>query len=216
MFSFLTLLVLTQQNYCNGAGVCHLPILSWTRVFRKSIYGSRPNFIGSHLSTNSPDRFFPPSIFIYLFFFYDVFFFHFLSWDPMWAKISNCYSSHKSLPSFFTLLPTFTKLIFQIFTKNVALLDFVSRATVMAQASIICPSICHLGNCHMDPGQIIWEAIDPPYLQTVFLFSFFKIILFKFLQFFFHFSLISDPMGAKISKRHFYSLGPISAKPYDK
>ena len=53
-----------------------------------------------------------------------------------------------------------------------ALLDFVSRATVMAQASIV-RKLRFLGNRYMDPGQILWVALSPPYIQTIF-FSFFQ------------------------------------------
>ncbi len=53
-----------------------------------------------------------------------------------------------------------------------ALLDFVSRATAIAQASVIHPSVVRklrfLRNRCMDPGQILWVAPSPPYLQTIF------------------------------------------------
>ena len=43
----------------------------------------------------------------------------------------------------------------------------------MAQASIISPHIVRkhqfLKNCCMDPGQILWAAPYPPYLQTIFI-----------------------------------------------
>ncbi len=54
----------------------------------------------------------------------------------------------------------------------VALLGFLSRATVMAQASVVRPSsvrkLKFLGNLCMDPDQILWVAPSPPYLQTIF------------------------------------------------
>ncbi len=107
-----------------------------------------------------------------------------------------------------------------------ALLDFVSRATVMAQASVVRrpssvrpsvrPSVRRpsvrklkfLGNRCMDPGQILWEATYPPYLQTFF-FVFFLNFQFSNFYDFFSFSLTWDPMGAKISKRYSSSFHPI-------
>ncbi len=62
-----------------------------------------------------------------------------------------------------------------------ALLDFVSRATVMAQASVV-HKLKFLGNRCMDPDQILWEATYPPYLQTIF---FFKIFNFQIFTIFF-------------------------------
>ncbi len=38
---------------------------------------------------------------------FTIFFSFSLPWDPMGAKISKCYSSHKSLPNFLKLLPNF-------------------------------------------------------------------------------------------------------------
>ncbi len=77
-----------------------------------------------------------------------------------------------------------------------------SRATVMAQASIVRPSIHKLrflGNYSMDPDQILWEATYPLDLQTVFFFLFFffsKFSILKFLWFFFVF-VNMGPYGSK-------------------
>ncbi len=45
---------LCQQSYCHGAGVRR----PYTQVSQKPLHGSRPNFVGSSLSTISPDHFF--------------------------------------------------------------------------------------------------------------------------------------------------------------
>ena len=51
-----------------------------------------------------------------------------------------------------------------------SLLDFYSRATVVVQASVVRrPSSINsrfLGNCCMDPEQILWATPYPVYLQT--------------------------------------------------
>ncbi len=66
---FVVLFVFTQQSYCRGADV-HRPL---ALVSQKTLYESRPNFMGSYLSTVSPDHlyilFFNFSIFTSLRFF---------------------------------------------------------------------------------------------------------------------------------------------------
>ncbi len=47
----------------------------------------------------------------------------------------------------------------------------------------------------MDPGQILWVAPSPPYLQTIF----FQIFNFGIFTILFSFLLTWDPMGAKLS-----------------
>ncbi len=97
--SLLPLFVFTQQICHRDAGVRHLSVrpsvnsrLSGTRS------RSRPISIGSNLSTKSPDHFFfRVSNFKSLFFSFQFS----LKWDPMGAKISKRYSSHKSHPCFF-------------------------------------------------------------------------------------------------------------------
>ncbi len=76
-------------------------------------------------------------------------------------------------------------------TSFLALLDFVSRATVMAQASVVRrPSsvrkLKFLRNRCLDPDQILWEATYPPSLQT-FLFFFQNFQFSNFYDFFFVF-----------------------------
>ncbi len=88
-----------------------------------------------------------------------------------------------------------------------ALLDFVSRATVMAQASVVCrPSVCRpssvrklkfLRNRCMDPDKILWEATYPPYLQTVFFFLFFQNFQFSNVYEFFFVFVNMGPYGSK-------------------
>ncbi len=124
--------VMAQQ-----ASVRHL----FTQVSRKLLHGSRPNFIGSYLSTISPDRFF------FFFFqnfqfsiFHDFFFFSFsLTWDPTGAKIAKRYSSLKVLLNFclqYSHKVTFR--IFEILNFNEfwALLDSVTRGHILD----FCPS----------------------------------------------------------------------------
>ncbi len=63
--------------------------------FSEPLPGSRPKFVGSYLSTISPDHFF------YLFkilLFFHIFFA--LKWEPMGPTVSKGYLSHKSLPIF--------------------------------------------------------------------------------------------------------------------
>ena len=94
-----------------------------------------------------------------------------------------------------------------------ALLDFVSAATMVGQqscchgAGVRHPSVnsgcSETVACMMYPGQILWEAT---YLQGylspgLFFFLFSKFSLFKFLRFFFVFINI-DPMGTRISKEY--------------
>ncbi len=67
-----------------------------------------------------------------------------------------------------------------------ALLDFVSRATVVAQASMV-RKLRFLRNRCMDPGQILWVAHSPPYLQTIFFFFFQNFRYSNFYDFFFVF-----------------------------
>ncbi len=79
-----------------------------------------------------------------------------------------------------------------------ALLEFVSRATVVVQASVVRLSVRQLwflGNRCMDPGQILWKTTYPPSPDR-FCFSFFKICDFQILRFLFSFLLTWDPMVA--------------------
>ncbi len=62
-----------------------------------------------------------------------------------------------------------------------ALLDFVSRATVRPSSVRI---LKFLRNRFMDPNQILWGATYPPYLQTFFS-VFFKILTFQIFTIFF-------------------------------
>ena len=97
-----------------------------------------------------------------------------------------------------------------------ALLDFVSRATVMAQVPAIRrPSVNSdfSETTAWTEAKFCGKGTYPPNLQT-FIFSFFKIYDFQIFTFF---SVNKDPMGAKTSKRYFsHSFGPISAKLHDK
>ena len=81
------------------------------------------------------------------------------------------------------------KFRFLDFCQFLALLGFVNRATVVAQArpSSVC-KLRFLRNRCMDPGQILSVAPSPPYLQTILLLLLFsKFSIFEFLQFFFCF-----------------------------
>ena len=99
-----------------------------------------------------------------------------------------------------------------------ALLDFVSTATVVAQASVVRPSVVRPSVRVLSPvSQKPPHGSRPnfmesylPYLQTLFFF-FSKFLIFKFLLFYISFSATWDIMGANISKRYFsHSFGPIS------
>ena len=78
-----------------------------------------------------------------------------------------------------------------------ALLDFVSRATIVAPASVrqSVRKLSFLGHRCMDPDQILWAAPYPPYLQTIYSF----LTIFN-IQIFTNFCLLLtwEPMGAKI------------------
>ncbi len=98
-----------------------------------------------------------------------------------------------------------------LFFSFLALLVFTQQSYCHG-AGVRRPSVVRkvkfFGNRCMDPGQILWVAPSPPYLQPYFFF-FSKFSIFKFLQFFFSFSLTWDPMGAKISKRYSSIFHPI-------
>ena len=89
-----------------------------------------------------------------------------------------------------------------------ALLDFVSRTTAMAQASVV-RKFKFLRHRCMDQGNLSTISLT--------FFSFFKIFNFQNFTIFFSFSLTWDTMGPKISKRYkllLHSFHPI--KLYDK
>ena len=96
-----------------------------------------------------------------------------------------------------------------------ALLDFVSRATVMTQASVV-RKLNFLGNRCMDLGQILSVGPSPPYLQTIFFFFFFKFFNFQIFTFFFV-CVNMGPYGSKNFKTLLLlHVPPIWAKLYDK
>ncbi len=80
--------------------------------------------------------------------------------------------------------------LFIFFIFFLALLDFVSRATVVTQAAVVSLSAVRklrfLRNRCIETSQTLWAALSPPYLQTFFFLSFFfsKFSIFKFLLFF--------------------------------
>ncbi len=91
-----------------------------------------------------------------------------------------------------------------------ALLDFVSRATVMAQASVR-PSV---NSSFSETAAWIqakfYGKLPIHHISRPIFVCFFKIFIFKiFMIFFFIFINIWDPMGAKISKRYSSSFHPI-------
>ncbi len=91
-----------------------------------------------------------------------------------------------------------------------ALLDIVSRATVMAQASVISP-LTQVSQKPLHGSRPNFMESYLPYLQTIF--SFFKIFYFHIFTIFISISLTWDPNGAKISKHYFsHNFDPISTK----
>ncbi len=132
-------------------------------------------------------------------------------WQPLNIK-ENCVEDQgNNLEIMFLLNKKSTKTYF------LALLNFVSKATVRpasVRPSVVC-KLKFLGNRWIDPGQILWVAPSPPYLQTIFFF--FQNFQFSNFYDFFSFSLTWDPMRAKISKRYSTSIfHPIWAKFYHK
>ncbi len=106
---------------------------------------------------------------------------------------------------------------FFFFVFSLALLDFVSRATVVVQASVVRQSVVRKLRFCRKPlhgsrpnfvGRTL-STISPENFLSVLFFS--KCSIFKFLRFYFVlFSLTWDPRGANISKRPssyiFYSI----------
>ena len=79
-----------------------------------------------------------------------------------------------------------------------ALLDFVSRATVMAQASVVRPqTLVSRKPLHGSRPNFVGGSLSITWPN----FFFSKFPIFIFLRFFFSFSLTWGPMGAKMSKR---------------
>ncbi len=106
---FLALLVFTQQSFCHGAGVrpsVNSGFLETAAWIQTKFYGKLPIH---HISR----RFF---IFFQKFKFsnYHEFDSFSLTWDPVGAKITKHYSSHKSLPNFLKLLLNFVSNILTV------------------------------------------------------------------------------------------------------
>ncbi len=125
------------------------------------------------------------------------------------SKISDHRAILKAPPPPISVATAVNHSLSQVFIRCypfLALLDFV-RAYCHG-AGVRHPSIRKLKflrYCCMHPGQILWEATSPPYLQTIF----FKIFNFQIFMIFFSFSLTWDPMGAKNSKRYTSNFHPI-------
>ena len=77
---------LCQQSYCYDAGVRRSSSVRrpWSQVSRKPLHGSRPNFVGSSLSTISPDDCF--CLFVCLFQNFHDFIFIFVNMGPYGSK----------------------------------------------------------------------------------------------------------------------------------